>query len=233
MKEDNKNVYFFWIRGGLKLDNLLTIRSFRAMGHNPIIYSYKPDITTECEVRDANEIMGENEGFLYKNLHPNMELGGWGDKLRARMLYTLGGWHSDLDITCLKPLDFDSEWVFRPHDVGLVPNLIKVPKQSKFAEYYIENTNKLNADNKDWEGSFSFLINYVKENNLEQYIQDEKLFGKDNWNFWKYMIFEPNSEPNPERMAIHWTSSTGREHNWTNYVKDSYFEKLLKQYQLI
>ena len=231
----NEIVKSFWIEGSLNLNNLLTIRSFQEHGYKFRIWSYDKNITSECEVVDANEIMDKSELFYYNHLHHNMRLGGAGDKFRARCMDAVGGWHVDMDVSCIQHLGYeDVEYVLRPHSsTGVVPNIIKTPANCALTKYYIEQTNKLDSENKDWEGSFSFLMNSVRENNLEKYIVNENIFGKDDWLFWQPLILQEFIAPNEERKAIHWVDSTGNEHNWTNYKKYSYFEKLLQKYKLI
>ena len=35
-----------------------------------------------------------------------------------------------MDVTCLRPLNFQTEYVFRPHRVGVVANIAKCPRGS-------------------------------------------------------------------------------------------------------
>ena len=82
MKE-TKNIHSFWIQGELSPINLLTIRSFKEMGHNFIIHTYNDKLTTECELRDASEVMKKEKGQYYTGLHPNMSLGLFGDNIKV------------------------------------------------------------------------------------------------------------------------------------------------------
>ena len=220
-----KDIHSFWIEGKLSDVNLLTIRSFKEYGHNFIIHTYDDKLTTECELRDASEVMKKEEGKYYKGLHKNMRLGLFGDTLRAKLLYKYGGIHVDMDVTCLKPFYFNSEYVFRPHDSGVVMNVVKCPKESSFAKYYINYTENKDVNENDWEGSFSGLINGVKELSLEKYIQKPEVLGMDNWVWWKDLL-EEDKKPLSE-YCIHWCYSTRFQ---LNYKKGSFYDKLLKKY---
>ena len=156
-----------------------------------------------------------------------MRLGLIGDTLRARLLYKYGEVHSDLDVTCLKPIDFDSPYVFRPHGRGVVMNLVKCPKNSDFAKDYINYTNGIDVSKNDWEGSFSGLIESVKKHNLEPYIVKPEVLGMDDHAWWKPLL-ENDEQPKSEYI-IHWCYSTRFQ---LEYKEGSYYHNLLKKHNL-
>ena len=223
----NKNIHFFWLEGELTTINLLTIRSYQAHGHNCIIHCFDDNLTKECELRDASELYPKYQWRYYTGLHHNMRLGLIGDTLRARLLYKYGEIHSDLDVTCLKPIDFEDNYVFRPHNRGIVANFIKCPKNSDFAAYYMHYTNMIDVSKNDWENSFAGLIDGVKKYNLEKYIKAPEVLGMDNHEWFKHLFFE--DAPPPSEYIIHWSGST---QFFKEHTENSYFHKLLKQYNL-
>ncbi len=223
-------IYSFWISGPLQPVNLLTIRSFQAMGHKFILYAYDVSITNECEVRDARFIMPESEIFYYKRMmggNPNFKFGGIAERLKARMLHALGGMHVDLDVTCLQPLNFEQEYVFRPHRHGVVANIVKAPVHSEFAARYIELTNTVDENNRDWEKSFRGLQPIVTFLGLQHYIQPEAVLGMDEDKYWKDFRKRGNS-PAPEQRAIHHCCAMNEP-----YEEGSFYHQLLNQYKLL
>lgn len=223
----NKEIHSFWLEGDLTDINLLTIRSFQDKGHRFIIHCYDSALTKECEVRDASEVLSKKDWKYYAGLASRFRLGLIGDTLRARLLYKYGGIHVDLDVTCLKPIDFEDEYVFRPHNMGVVMNFVKCPPLSRFAQYYIDYTNSINANKNDWCGSFSGLIEGVKLYRLERHIKAPEILGMDGREWWKPLL-QKNMVPRSQYI-VHWCKTTGLD---SNYIKDSYYHNLLKQYNL-
>jgi hypothetical protein len=230
----NNTIYSFWIAGVLKPINHLTIRSFQNHGHKFVIYAYEPfGLTGDCEVRDAREILPESEIFYYKNMlggNPNFKFGGIAERLKAEMLYQLGGWHVDLDVTCLKSFhDLTGDYFLRPHEKGVVGNIIKAPKGSELARRYVEHTKTIDENNRIWEKSFMGLNKIVTDLGLEKYILPKEVLGDDSSEYWEKFL-KAGNVPDPELHAIHHCGAMAA---YEKYEKGSYFEKLLLQYNLI
>lgn len=255
-------IYSLWISGKLKPINLITIRSFQKHGHEFILYSYDVSVTDECEVRDARLIMPESEIFYYKQMlggNPNFKFGGIAERLKAEMLFQLGGWHVDLDVTCLKSffeianvMDMSlwrkethdicnftgsgrttiftpPDYVLRPHEKGVVGNIIKAPKHSELARRYVEHTKTIDENNRIWEKSFMGLNKIVSDLGLEKYIVPKEILGDDSSEYWERFL-KAGSLPNPELHAIHHCGAMAA---YEKYEKGSYFETLLKEYNLL
>jgi len=260
---NNKTINSFWISGPLSEMNILTIKSFVENGHEFHLYCYDVDGTItnlvehgvysyfrDCKVLvwDANIILLESEIYYYKNMaggNPAFKFGGIAERLKAEMLYKLGGWHVDLDVTCLQHFDFrfkdgkivtmpnglgfpESEYVLRPHNSGgIVANIIKAPAQSEFARRYVEHTKTITADNTIWEKSFTGLNQIVKDLQLEKYILPANVLGDDSdlyyRNFTKY-----GYAPEPELHAVHWCAA-----RQLAYEPGSFYESLLIKYKLV
>ena len=224
----NENIHSFWLEGELSKINLLTIRSYQDKGHKFIIHTFDDKLTTECELRDASDILPRKEWRYYTALHPNMKLGLIGDTLRARLLNKYGEVHTDLDVTCLKPIDFKEDYVFRKHHRGVVMNFVKVPKECSFTHFYMNYTNCIDVNKNDWEGSFSGLIDGVRGLKLEEFIRKPEELGMDDHIWWKHLL--ENNEPPKSEYIIHWCHSTRFD---LEYKKDSFYHNLLKQYNLV
>jgi hypothetical protein len=228
---DNKIIYSLWVEGTLTNLNKLCIQSFKEQGHRLIIYSFDLNINADCEVRNAEEILSKDSIFFYKNFNDSMKFGGIAERLKAEMLYKLGGWHVDLDVVCLKSFfDIDNEYVFRPHPTGVVGNIIKAPARSTVAEKYVNWTRLIDSENRDWEKSFRGLTTAIKELELENYIVDPSIFGTDESSYWLPLLNTLSAVPDTNCYAVHFCGSTKY---YENYVKGSFYEQLLQKYKLI
>lgn len=227
----NKDIYSLWISGDLWDVHKLCIKSVQNFGHSLIIYSFDKNITTECEVRDAREIMDESEIYYYKNMmggNPNFKFGGIAEKLKAKMLGTLGGVHIDLDVVFLKEFDYPEEYVFRPHNLGVVGNVIKAPQWCELSQLYYDWTTKIDENNTDWEKSFKGLNKFVTNLNLSKYIAPVEELGKDTPEYW-WDFIHTNKRPDSRLKLIHFC---GAMNEFNNAKKDSLYIELLENYKI-
>jgi len=222
-----------WVAGELLPINHLTIASFKANGHEFVLWTYENDLKADCIIKDARTILPDTEIFYYKNMNgggPQWKFGGISDRLRAELIYAIGGWHVDLDVTCLRPFDdLNDEYVFAPHPLGIVANIIKAPKGSEFAKRYVELTKKVDADNTKWTKSFDGLIDIVKELELERYIQPISTFGIDEDAYIVPLLKDSKIAPSKERHAIHWC---GAMQWYQNNEAGSFYSLLLEKYNV-
>lgn len=228
---NNKEIYSLWINGNLWDVHKLCIRSVQSFGHPLIIYSFDKNITTECEVKDAREIMDEKEIYYYKNMmggNPNFKFGGIAEKLKAKMLGVLGGVHIDLDVVFLKEFDYTSEYVFRPHNLGVVANVIKAPKESKLSQMYYNWASKIDENNTDWEKSFRGLNQFVKQLDLQNYIAPVKELGKDTKEYW-WDFIHTDRIPDKDLKLIHFC---GAMNEFNNAKENSFYKQLIKKYNI-
>jgi hypothetical protein len=218
-------IYSLWIDGPLHPVNHLCAASCKNFRHELIIYSYSP-LEIDAEVRDAREILPENEIYYYKNFGHKFKYGGIAEKLKASMLYNLGEMHIDLDVVLLDALNYEQEYVFRPHNKGVVANVIKAPKHSLLALKYLTGTKSINENNTDWEASFSFLNDYIEKYNLRQFILSEKELGKDIPEYW-WDFLHTEKIPDKELKLIHFCGCIA---DFENALPNSYYNTLLNKY---
>lgn len=235
-----ETIHSFWISGALKPLNLLTIKSFLAHGHDFVLYAYdmntillhNPELLEykNLSILDAREILPESEIFYYKNMmggNPNFKFGGIAERLKAEMLFQLGGWHVDLDVTCLSAFDFPDEYVLRPHNThAVVGNIIRAPKWCELARRYVEHTKTIDENNRIWEKSFLGLNDIVRDLGLERFIKPREVLGNDSDEYWK-MFLKAGSEVPAQLKAVHWCAAM-------NYAcePDSVLDNLYKKYSL-
>ncbi len=213
---ENKIVHSLWIGHSLSLLELLTINSFIKNGHVFYLWIYQPlihPLPKEIVCKDANMIIPENKIFRYKNKnqfgHGKGSLGGFSDIFRYRLLYEYGGWWTDMDITCLKPLNFNHQYVFRTHhELKLVGNLMKCPKNSTLMKTCYERAIlEINADNKDWNKPIQILVDEVKNQHLENFIME--LSNPDSWRLIRIFLIKKNLLPE-EWYVLHWVNEEWR-----------------------
>lgn len=225
-------VHSFWIKGELQKVNKLTIKSFQQQGHEFIIYSYVDLPDAGCEVRDANKILDKSNIYLYKNLPERFQLGGFAERLKAEMLFQLGGWHVDMDVTCLKSFsELDKrEYVFRPHKLGAVGNIIKAPRSSDVSKMYLKWAKSINEHNTDFEKSIIGLYSAIVFLDLQIHIVSARTFGLDEDKYFVPFIQNAGAIPDKDIHAIHWCGALG---HVANYDDGSFIHSLYKKYGIV
>ena len=239
------NINSFWIQGRLSEINWLSILSFLKHGHTFTLYTYERNLNFPANInfdglilKDARLIMPEIEIFFYKRMmngNPHFKFGGIAERMKAEMLYQLGGWHVDLDVVCLRNFDsITGEYVLRPHPIngkltGVVGNIIKAPVRSELAKRYVEWTKTITPDNTDWEKSFRGLNEIVSDLNLKQYIVSPEILGYDSQLFWKNLKQVGVKLPDVYKnvYAIHFCNAMQEPNQ-----QGSFYSSLLSQYNL-
>lgn len=223
-------VHTLWVEGALSPLNHLSIRSFQDSGHTPIVYSFDDSINPGCEVRDASEFFSKDEIYFYSQLGERFKFGGIAERLKSEMLYKIGGWHVDMDVVCLRKFDFKDEYVLRPHRLGVVGNIIKAPARCQMSDYYRAWTRTINKDNKDFERSFCGLTAAATFLDLNKYVVAADVFGMDEDKYYMPLLQNGGMHINESRYAIHFCGAMG---HYENYEPNSFYEGLLKKYNLI
>lgn len=176
-----------WIGNSFSLLEMLTMKSFIDNGmlfklwvYNKNLEHYVPQGVQVC---DANEIIEESRVFTYKGGGDCREgsVGGFSDLFRYYLLLKQGGIYVDMDVTCLEPFNFDSDYAFRPHShVFAVANVLKAPKDSAFLKRCIELTEKeVDRNNITWVKPVQIFSDVIKEFNLEKHVLPYEYFGND------------------------------------------------------
>jgi hypothetical protein len=217
LTDDNRHVNSLWIGNTLSKIELLTLHSFIAQGHTFHLWTYEKLLTELPEgvvIEDANEILPRETVFRYNNVnkygHGKGSVSGFSDIFRYKLLYDKGGWWTDMDVTCLKPLNFSVPYFFRKHHhLELVGNVMKAPVQSELMlSCYHEALTEVNENNTDWHKPIEILNKYVLENNLQHYVYPY-ISNHDDWN--RIVGYVVGNEPIPEQYYfIHWMNEEWR-----------------------
>lgn len=236
--DQNKLVHGLWI-GNPNLGPLekLTIYSFLDMGAEFILWHYEPirtKLPKEIVLRDAREMVSEDKIFRYPK---DMILGfgggsyaGFSDVFRYKVLYEYGGWWTDLDVACLKPISeiTDPYW-FRFHgSLSVVGNIMKVPPKSELMQKSFERAViEHNGQQKDWHHAIRILCFYIELLNLSKYIHYEDC-NLDRLDRVMPLVLETVDYPKHWRF-IHWMNSVVPK----ECARDSALERLYKKYKII
>lgn len=240
LQQDNDNVHSLWIGTRLSRLELLCIQSFIYNGHTFILWAYETlenDIPGGCQVRDANEIIPRSRVFSYMNKnqfgHGKGSYAGFSDIFRYKLLYEQGGWWADMDVTCLKPLNFEVPYVFRTHhDLKVVGNIMKCPPKSALMKRCYERAvAEVHADNRDWNKPIQILNDAIEELGLQQYIVE--MSNRDSWNDVRKLITGKKEIPG-NWYVIHWVNEEWRRNGINkNYSgRNSTLRNLYEKYQV-
>src|SRR5262249_36688664 len=93
----------FWWGEPLSPYEWLGLKSFIDFGHRFDLYSYDPHIAVPAQVRvrDAAELTGRSEFFVYEHGFGKGSPAGFANLFRYILLAERGGWWVDTDVVCL------------------------------------------------------------------------------------------------------------------------------------
>jgi len=142
-----------WIGESLSVMERLCIRSYLTHNYEFHLFTYGhvENIPQGVVVRDANEIIPQSDVFLVRGGHSTFS-----DFFRWRLVLLKGGWWTDLDAICLKPFDFESEYVFIGGkglvgaDDCITSGLFKAPAHSEIMKWGWEQCQQMDPNTMSW-----------------------------------------------------------------------------------
>ena len=237
---DNEIIHGLWIGSQLSAIELLTLHSFTRHAHLFHLWVYgnlENELPEGVLLHDANEIILSSVIFKKKESDPksNIGKGSYGtfsDLFRYKLLYEKGGWWVDMDITCLKPFNFDQIYFFRKHPIlDMIGNVMKCPKGSELMKAtYEEAFAKCGEHTEEWLLTNKILNKHVKNLGLEKFIfQDYS--NRDWWREIEYFIYGHRAIPSGWYF-IHWLNEEWRRKklNKSIFYKKSSLGKLMAEY---
>jgi hypothetical protein len=173
----NRIVQGFWT-GPLTTMERLSIASFLANGHDYHLYCYDEPagVPAGAEARDARAILPESEIATFRCAQQ------FSDWFRIALLLKKGGWHSDLDNVCLRPLDLSSDYVFyRDYDeITISLALAKAPAGSPLLQHCYDFIDRMGPDKRSrlsWQEIGSeFILGAVEYFNMTEFAQLGRVF---------------------------------------------------------
>jgi hypothetical protein len=174
-------IHGLWIGQRVSKLEQLTMRSFIRHGHEFNLWVYdelEEDPPPGVILRDATAILPRERIFLKAETDPSAGVGGksygpFSDLFRYKLLRDHGGIWVDMDLTCLRPFDFQEPYLFRAHPIGLMGNLIKVPQSSELMRLTFEHANRIADENISRLTLNKILCNYARLLQLTPYIRKD------------------------------------------------------------
>jgi hypothetical protein len=209
-----------WIGPELSTLERLTIRSFLANGHTFRLFVYDdvrgiPDGTL---VSDASEILPRSCIFTYPGSGSYAGFANW---FRYRLVLERGGWWVDLDTVCLRPLDFEANYVFSSevHEGRPAIDLavLKAPKGSDLCRHLCEVCASRDPLRLVWgETGPRLLGEAVRMFGLTRFVHAPTTFCPIDHTEWMAVLDpERRFDFGPEVVAVHlWNAK------WARYGRD-------------
>ena len=139
---------------------------------------------------DATKILPASRIFQY---YEHASYAGFANFFRYKLLLELGGWYSDTDEVCLRPFEFDTEYVFSaqgirtPRLVNI--NVMKVPPGSEIMSRAWDACQAMDISTLRWGVSGPELFNrLVGECSLQHFVQPPEVFNPFDFSDWKSQI---------------------------------------------
>ncbi|MEM1320985.1 MAG: glycosyltransferase [Bacteroidota bacterium] len=219
MHPSNKIVHGLWIGPKLSPLELLTLHSFVQQGHHFHLWVYEEldnQLPAQVYLQDANQIIPQQQVFKKKSADPKHKIGKgslgspFSDLFRYKLLFEKGGWWVDMDVTCLKPLDFTSPYFFRAHpSLPAIGNVMKCPKNCPLMEsVYCEVEAVCDEHTREWLLPNKILNKHLMALQLQKYIH-EGVSNEDAWEQLGALIYSKQKLPR-DWYFIHWMNEEWR-----------------------
>jgi hypothetical protein len=130
-------VQSLWVGDEISNVERLCLQSFIKNGYDFHLFTYGEikELPKGVKICDANSIIPKSEVFTFYG----GSYAGFADWFRYELLYKKGGLWVDMDVVCLKPFDFDDDFVFGWQDCDFVNiAVLKFPKAHPLASVLAE-----------------------------------------------------------------------------------------------
>lgn len=257
-----KRLNSLWVGNRLGYLERLCLTSAVAVGHPVTLYSYEPEkligVPHGVELRDAAEVMPRKQLVHYSD-SGSVALGAnfWRYAMLAKGL----GFWVDMDFYFLRPLEFESEYVFgweyegwinnavllAPADSQMVHDLLDIPQPNRRPPWYGPRRSLLfywerlrkghvGVEDMPWGTYSSGLVTYVaNKNRLNAFAQSPDVFYPVRWKDAQN-LYGPAVEVErligPETRAVHmWHSRLGGLHKYPPPA-GSYIESACRKHDI-
>ena len=171
-----------WVGKSITSLEALSINSFLRQGHEFHLYTYGDvsGVPPDAVIKDAESILPESMVF---ELQGFQSYAGFADYFRYALLYAKGGWWSDLDVVCVRPLSFLSEYVFasefdlRAQRESPTNCVMKCPPASSIMKYAFEVCFRKQVANIKWgETGPQLIAKAIKKFDLQRAVMSAATF---------------------------------------------------------
>lgn len=205
---ENRVIQSLWIGSSLSAMEQLGIASHIAHGHEFHLYAYDEiqNVPRGTVMKDAAAILPASRIFMYKS---HASYAGFANFFRYKLLHDKGGWWSDTDSVCIRPLEFAEDHVFSSEfskGVNMVNNgVIKAPSGSELMRWAWESCDARDTSKLEWgETGPSLMAEGVRKFGLDDCIQPHTAFCPIGYKDWR-AVLDPGAdlEFGDETYAVH------------------------------
>lgn len=226
-----------WVGDALSVMEQLSIASFLRNGHEYHLYVYEhvKNIPAGTTIKDGNEILPASRIFKYKQQN---SYAGFANFFRYKLVLERGGWWVDTDVVCLKPFDFEEEYVFASEFAQgkefTTSGIFKAPAGSDVMAYAWSVCETKEPERLVWgETGPRLIAAAVREFSLERFTLRPEVFCPIGYADW-HKVLEPGAKLSlSDSYAIHlWNERwrvAGQDKNAT-YPAECLYERLKSCY---
>jgi len=230
-----------WIGDRLSTMEYLSIQSYLDNGHEFHLYTYGPlaNVPPGTTVRSGTEVLPADEVFVYRRGPGKGSPSAFSNFFRYKMLLERGGWWTDLDAVCVRPLVFEAE-----HVTGLErePNgtqhiacgLVKAPVGSRVAEYCWEACCRADKRKLKWGqvGPKLFARAVEEAGEPVDVLEPQAFYPID---YWQTPQLASDTEMPGDCYSIHLWNSKWKEYGLdpdAEHAGDSVYEQLKRRFHV-
>lgn len=193
----NKIIQGLWIGNRLSAMEQLCPASFMCHGHEFHLYTYGDveNAPPGTILKDAETILPAAMIFQYKK---HKSYAAFANYFRYKLLLEKGGWWVDMDMVCLRPFDFEEEYVFSSeiNKGRILVNIgaIKVPPHSQLAKTNWEVCCSKSRHKLAWgETGPRLMYATVRQLRLTKYVKPVITFCPVHYEHWS-SVLDPDVE---------------------------------------
>lgn len=223
-----------WLGSKLTVMEQLSIASFVAHGHAYHLYAYEDlaNVPAGAVLTDASRVLPRE--WMFRDSRGTVS--GFSNFFRYKLLLEKGGWWVDADVVCLRPFDFEREYVFLTEpDSRIGSAVIHVPKGTELMARCWGTCERLDRSAIEWGATGPLLLGeLIQELQLTQHAAEPTVFCPIDWRDWS-RVLEPGVrwQFDPVTYAVHlWNEmwrleETSKE---ATYPADCLYETLKRRY---
>jgi hypothetical protein len=236
-------VQSLWVGSRLSVMEQLSIRSFLAHGHPFHLYAYSPlsGVPDGATVLPGADILPESEIFCYNAKgFGRGSVAAFSNMFRYKLLLNRGGWWTDLDSICMKPLDFSADHVAGYDDGSngvrrIASGMLKAPAGSPIMRHCLDACREVDRARLAYGDTGPKLLNEPIRLKLApiEIVGPEVFYPIHHWQVWRLIQL---SELPRACHAIHLWNSKWR-HDWLDpdarYEPNCIYEQLKRMYGVV
>jgi len=218
-----------WIGRRLSLLEQLSIKSFLKHGHAYHLYVYNKirNIPEGTIIKDASDILPRRMITKRKAGPGKGSYALFSDLFRYKLLMEQGGFWTDLDAVCLRPFNFNAEYVFASENtpdgqIKAASGVIKAPSGSECMKACYEAASRVNMNESTWAATGPDMItSKISDFQLEAFVAPPHAFAPINyWEFKKLVDPTFQFEIQDDTYAVHfWNEMWRRKVSKKGFIK--------------